>query len=739
MTQCAGTSYYRSTPVSLTVRPGSPATITALAGTSQTTGVNTAFPVRFVAVVKDAYGNGLGNIGINFNASTGAASGFFVGGGSSVVITSDASGVVTAPVFMANQYAGNYGVFANLAAYYSTLQPALFSLTSLAGPPAIVYGAGQTFFSFCTNTTYNSYNSFRAGVTDSYNNPLMGIPVTFTAPSTGPGGVFSGTNAISITVATGEYGQVSVPGFTANNLFGSFSVTASVSGVITPAILTASNGNCGGPTPTPTPTPPTPTPTVVPPTATPTIIPPTPTPTVVPPTATPTPTPTVILQPAGSTYSYYLPFLANGASGFTSYLALQNNGSAGANVTVNFYNNAGVTLMGATIVTTVAKYGEILPANPFAAGTTGAGIITSDQPLNLIVAEATPFGGSAYAVRQGSAADLLVPFAINNSGGFNTQLTIFNGGAGSTTATVTFYDSNGNSPAGSTQNITILTHQSFLLDQTALTGSNPSHLPPGFYGWARISGAASSQLVAQVLEQNPGNHFVAIANAQTNPKNVLYAPAVFNQAYGGFVTGANIVNPNNNSVTISVAFYSLTGGVPVTATVATLGPNGILPLYQGGNNSGLPLTFAGAAVVTSMDGGVIMVVNETNTSVTTGSQSGTYSAAGGGTSTMGLPVVANGGFGYTTGTTIFNASNTATTFTLTYYNLDGTPIAGVLATSYTLPPYASQGIFQGEVTGLVYGTAVLTQTGGAANSLIDTTNAVNGLASLFYTYTEPNQ
>ena len=238
-----------SNPVSLTVRPGSPATITALAGTPQTTGVNTAFPVRFVAVVKDGFGNGLSNIGINFNASMSgfpAATGFFIGGGSSVVITSDASGIVTAPVFMANQYAGNYGVFANLAANYPRLEDAIFSLTSLAGPPAIVYGAGQTFFPFCTNTTYNSYNSFKAGVTDSYNNPLMGIPVTFTAPSTGPSGVFSGSNSISITVATGEYGQVSVPGFITNNLVGSFTVTATVSGVITPAILTAANGSCGG-------------------------------------------------------------------------------------------------------------------------------------------------------------------------------------------------------------------------------------------------------------------------------------------------------------------------------------------------------------------------------------------------------------------------------------------------------------------------------------------------------------
>jgi hypothetical protein len=133
-----------------------------------------------------------------------------------------------------------------------------------------------------------------------------------------------------------------------------------------------------------------------------------------------------------------------------------------------------------------------------------------------------------------------------------------------------------------------------------------------------------------------------------------------------------------------------------------------------------------------------MVVNENNASVTTGSQSGTYSAATGGSSSVGLPVVANAGFGYTTGTTIFNASSSPVSFKLTYYGIDGQAVAGLTPTSYGLAAYASVGIYQGGVSGLSYGTAVLTQTGGPANALIDTTNALNGGAGLFYTYTEPN-
>jgi hypothetical protein len=427
-------------------------------------------------------------------------------------------------------------------------------------------------------------------------------------------------------------------------------------------------------------------------------------------------------------------YVPTGSAGsFTSYLAFQNNGTASANVTLSYFDSTGVTLTTSTVTTQVAQYGETLPLNPFAKGANGAGVITSDQPLNVIVAEATPYGGSAYAVSQGASSNLIAPLAINNSIGFITQLTLFNGGSSPVTATLNFYDQSGNSPSGATQNVTIPARQALTLDQTA----SASQLPSGFYGWAKITGASGATLVAQVLEQRPDIHFVAIANAQSSAKTTLYAPAIFYNAYGGFTTGANIVNPNSSPVTVSLTYYDLTGAA-TTITPTVLAANSVLPLYQGASNSGLASGFAGAAVVTSTGNGVVMVVNENNASVTTGSQSGTYSAAVGGSSSVGLPVVANSGFGYTTGTTIFNASNSPVSFKLTYYGIDGQAVAGLTPTSYGLAAYASVGIYQGGVSGLSYGTAVLTQTGGPANALIDTTNALNGGASLFYTYTEPN-
>ena len=135
-----------------------------------------------------------------------------------------------------------------------------------------------------------------------------------------------------------------------------------------------------------------------------------------------------------------------------------------------------------------------------------------------------------------------------------------------------------------------------------------------------------------------------------------------------------------------------------------------------------------------------MVVNESGGVTPSGTSiSGVYAAANGGATRVGLPVMANGGYGYTTGTTIFNITNTVASGTIQYYKTDGTP-QGV-PQSFTIQPYASQLIYQGGSSGLpsgFYGSAIITQTSGDTSSnggLIVTTNALSGL---FYTYTEPN-
>ena len=455
-----------------------------------------------------------------------------------------------------------------------------------------------------------------------------------------------------------------------------------------------------------------------------------------------TPTPT----PGPPPYIYYLPFLANNAGGFTTFLAFQNIGIGSAQVRLTYYNPQGTFLTLDSTCPTLATSGECIPINsPISSGNKGVGRITSSQPLNVIIAEATPFGGSAYAVSQGASSALIAPLAINNFfGGFITQLTVFNGGNTTATGTVKFFKDDGSpAPAGSTKTFSIAPQNTAMFDQSA----NDSGLPSGFNGWAQITGNTGSQLVAQVLEQKSASHFVAIANAQNGPHPSVYAPAIFRNAYGGFSTGSNIVNPNDTAVNVNITYYDLTGnGTQVSQF--TLAAHAIASIFQGGSGggvglppgNGLPEPYVGAAIVRATGNGVVMVVNELGGNTASGSaKSGVYSAAASGGSSVGLPVIARNGFGYTTGTTIFNTSNQTINGSLQYYDLTGAMKGAALA--FTVGPFASKAFFQGDAVqgppDQFYGTAIITQSSGPANALIITTNALSD--SFFYSYTEPNQ
>lgn len=444
-------------------------------------------------------------------------------------------------------------------------------------------------------------------------------------------------------------------------------------------------------------------------------------------------------------YIYALPFIANQAGNYTSYIVFQNPGNVTANLYDIAYDANGFSVGADITCPTLAAHAECLPPNLLSPGMSGTGIIASDQPLNVVVAQATPFGGSAYAVSKGGSANLVAPLAINGSIGFTTGLTVFNAGASPTSATVKFYDASGTHITAADKTIpTIPSHAS----QGLYQGSADSGLPANFYGWAQITGGAGSELTAQVVEQKPSSHFVAIANAQATPQTTLYAPAMFHQAFGSFTTGANIVNPSGSAVNVTITYYNGSDGTAIPTPTFSIPAFGIALVYQGGGggnglpSGGLPIGFAGSALV-SASGGVVMVVNEAGALTPGGfAQSGTYAAAPRGSNSVGLPVIANGGYGYVTGATILNTSATAVTANIQYYNVNGT-VQGSLH-PITVPPHASSSAFQGGPDqGLpgptsptpFYGTAIVTETGGG-NDLIITTNAQSNL--FFYTYTEPN-
>jgi hypothetical protein len=217
---------------SLTNLAAPSASITATAGTPQSATVGTAFTATLQATVKDASNNPVNGATVTFVAPASGASGTFAGGVTTA--TTNASGIATAALFTANNIAGAYSVTASVSGVST---PATFALTNLAGSAANIASTSGTPQSAVISTAFAT--RLQATVTDSLNNPVSGVIVTFTPPPTGASGTFA--NGVS-TAATNAQGIAVAPVFTANaTVGGPYTVTASASGIATPASFALTN------------------------------------------------------------------------------------------------------------------------------------------------------------------------------------------------------------------------------------------------------------------------------------------------------------------------------------------------------------------------------------------------------------------------------------------------------------------------------------------------------------------
>src|SRR6202008_4316660 len=168
-------------------------------GTPQSATINTAFATQLQVIVKDSGNNPVSGVTVTFTAPTSGASGTFAGGVNTA--TTNAQGVATAAVFTANSTAGGpYNVTASVTGVST---PATFSLTNTAGAAASITATAGTPQSATINTAFAI--ALRATVRDASNNLVSGATVTFTAPTTGAGGTFTG-NLSTVTATTNASG-----------------------------------------------------------------------------------------------------------------------------------------------------------------------------------------------------------------------------------------------------------------------------------------------------------------------------------------------------------------------------------------------------------------------------------------------------------------------------------------------------------------------------------------------------
>jgi hypothetical protein len=216
-----------------------PTAITAVAGTPQTTIVNTAFSTPLTVKVTAAGNTPVAGIAVVFALPASSVSGTFA---ASAEVVTNAQGVATAPALTANTDAGTFTVIASVAGV-ATL--AKFTLTSAAGIIAQVVTAAGSPQSGTVGKAYAK--ALQAQLVDAYGNPAsaLGVKVTFTVTAnsvTGAAATFPGKTT-TVTVTSNINGIAVAPTLTANADVGGFTASASHTGFTTAAaVFTLNNG-----------------------------------------------------------------------------------------------------------------------------------------------------------------------------------------------------------------------------------------------------------------------------------------------------------------------------------------------------------------------------------------------------------------------------------------------------------------------------------------------------------------
>lgn len=206
---------------------------------------------------------------------------------------------------------------------------------------------------------------------------------------------------------------------------------------------------------------------------------------------------------AGST-EVVLPLVQQANATFFSGIAIQNIGSAAADVTVTY--GANTVTGGASLTNETFNLGAGASRAIIVNGAdryVGSAVVTSAQPIVVVVNQLSGKFGTAYEGISSAAATTRVslPLLMANNGGFFTAVQCRNAGTVSTTATITFTP---NVIAGST--LTPAPDTAPLQPGQSVTWFQNSKIPTERYvGGATVTTSPASNVVCIVNQLAPAN------------------------------------------------------------------------------------------------------------------------------------------------------------------------------------------------------------------------------------------
>jgi hypothetical protein len=196
--------------------------ITASGGTPQSATVGAAFTTALQATVTSS-GSPVSGVTVSFSVPSSGAS--CTPSGTTATTNSSGQASITCT---ANDTAGAYTVTASTTGATTS---ASFSLSNTSGAAASMSAvSGTTPQSAAVGAAFGT--ALAVTVVDQFSNPVNGVQVTFTAPSSGASGVFSDSTNNVTTATSGTNGVATAATFTANSTTGGpYNVVASATGL----------------------------------------------------------------------------------------------------------------------------------------------------------------------------------------------------------------------------------------------------------------------------------------------------------------------------------------------------------------------------------------------------------------------------------------------------------------------------------------------------------------------------
>lgn len=310
------------------------------------------------------------------------------------------------------------------------------------------------------------------------------------------------------------------------------------------------------------------------------------------------------VNPALGATKVRLPLLSKNNAGYTSFLGVQNTGTAPATVTIAYSDGIRVDV---TIPVNSAQI--FYQADEAHTQTVFAALITSNEP---VVASAVLTNGKilfAYIGFTDGSTNPVFPIINANNSGFVTGIQLQNIGDQETNVTLTYTPSavgdacTETKPVGAGQTVTFaLAAFANGLNSTCSAGAR-------FVGAARVTGNSAAQPLVAITNQlsaTQGGAYAAFDPATATSKVVL--PLVMDRN-GGFYTGFNVMNVGTSTTQVACTFSASS-----FVLSRTLDPGQAFTEIQFNKFAD---RYVGSATCTTSSGGkIVAVVNELGPSAT---------------------------------------------------------------------------------------------------------------------------